>query len=290
MLPMPASWEVQDKLSPPQLDLQSRFSRAKRLREGIGLCWDGRGGRMPVSSLPTAAGRGSEQGMLCAGQQDLGPGSGSPEMAARGNLAPRPPRPPLPRGSPALHAGPPRPPACSIQPTKQPQVPAPREVKHPLVWGYVGWDSLGRGWGRSPGSWVAAASRRWAGCSPGSAGSGVCLYAWICACLHTCAVAAGPGSVSPQFGAALGALPGLNKPARGDGAAALLPPQSVRSLPGDTAAGKVAGRWQAGCDSEQSDVMEVSGGLHPPLGACLGDPPLSGALCAGWWAWGMLWH
>lgn len=41
MLPMPASWEVQDKLSPPQLDLRSGFSRGKRLRERIGLCQDG---------------------------------------------------------------------------------------------------------------------------------------------------------------------------------------------------------------------------------------------------------
>lgn len=222
----------------------------------------------------------------------MGPGSGSPEMAARRNLAPRPPRPPLPRGSPALHAGPPRPPACSIQPTRQHLVPAPREVKHPLVWGYVGQHSLERGWGWSLGSWVAAdpTGGQDAGGSRGSGGSRMCLYTWICACLHTCAVAARPGSVSPQFGAALGALPGLNKPARGDGAAAPLPPQSVRSLPGDTAARKVAGRWQAGCDSEQGDVMEVSGGPHPPLGACFWDSALSGALCAGWWAWGMLWH
>lgn len=34
---MPASWEVQDTLSPPQLDLRSGFSRGKRLREGIGV-------------------------------------------------------------------------------------------------------------------------------------------------------------------------------------------------------------------------------------------------------------
>lgn len=116
--------------------------------------------RVFPSLTATAAGRGSEQEMLCAGQQDqaMGPGSGSPEMAARRNLAPRPPRPPLPRGSPALRAGPPRPPACSIQPTKQPQVPAPREVKHPLVWGYVGWHNPGRGWGRSPGSRMQAAA------------------------------------------------------------------------------------------------------------------------------------
>lgn len=117
------------------------------------MCWDG--GAPPhacvfPSHTATAADRGSEQGMLCAGGQDqaMGPGSGSPEMAARRNLAPRPPRPPLPQGSPALRAGPQRPPACSIQPTKQHQVPAPREVKHPLVWG---WHSPARGWGWSPG-------------------------------------------------------------------------------------------------------------------------------------------
>lgn len=67
------------------------------------------------------------------------------------------------------------------------------------------------------------------------------MYVWMCTCLHTCVVAARLGSVSPQFGATLGALQGLNEPARGDGAAALLQPQSVRSLPGNTAARKVAG-------------------------------------------------
>lgn len=72
------------------------------------------------------------------------------------------------------------------------------------------------------------------------------------------------------------------EPAPGAAAAALLPPQPVRSLPGDRAARKVAG-----CGgSKRSDVLEVSGGPRPPLGACFGDLPLPGVLCAGWWVQG----
>lgn len=138
------SWEAQDGLSLPWLDLWRGFSGGKRLRDGIGVALGSvgvGGGPLPSCVSPpwaaTAAGRGSEWGMLCASGQDqaMGPGSGSPEMATRGNLAPRPPRPPPPRGSPALHAGPPRPPAGPSWLSKQHQVPAPRETKHSAVRG-----------------------------------------------------------------------------------------------------------------------------------------------------------
>lgn len=117
------------------------LAEEKRLREGIGVAPGSVGGAPPSCVSPpwaaAAVGRVSEWATLCASGQDwaMGPGSGSPEMAARGNLAPRPPRPPPPRGSPALRAGPPRPSACLSRPSKQHQVPAPREAKHPPVRG-----------------------------------------------------------------------------------------------------------------------------------------------------------
>ncbi|XP_042652263.1 activated CDC42 kinase 1 isoform X3 [Tyto alba] len=108
------------------------------LGRGLGLCralsgWGGTPTRLRLSCPGGHCCRqGLRAGMLCAGGQDqaMGSGSGSPETAARGNLAPRPPRPPPPRGSPALHASSPRPPACPSQPSKQHQVPAPKEAKH----------------------------------------------------------------------------------------------------------------------------------------------------------------
>lgn len=224
------SQDTQDRLSLPRLDLQRGFSGEKRLRQGIRVVLASLGvGGLPhpaASSSPraaTAAGRGSEWRTLCAGGQDwaMRPGSGSPEMAARGNPASRPPRPPPPRGSPALHPSPPRPPACPNQPSKQHQVPSPKDTKHPPVrgpmWVIVGWRNPARDWGQFLGSWVAAASHEQAGCSrqPGLWRGRVCLYAWVCACPHAFVVVAGLGSVSLQFGAAPGAPPGLSEPAQG---------------------------------------------------------------------------
>lgn len=149
------------------------------------------------------------------------------------------------------------------------------------MWG----DAVERGTaGWSLRTWVAAASQGWAGCGrqPSLVGAGcICTCGYVRA--HTPVPVAGPGSVSPQFGAAPRAPPGLSEPAPGAVTASLLPPQLVRSLPGDTATRKVAGglRRQAGCDSKRGDVPEVSGGPHPPLGACFGDPPLLRVVGAG---------
>lgn len=256
---MPASWEVQDKLSPPQLDLRSGFSRGKRLREGIGvvLGWWGpptclclsfphshccRQGLRAGDALCWGAGsgRGARLWEPRDGSEEEPGTSASPATPATGVTSP-------PCWPPET--------SCLLHPANQAASGAStKRGKAPTGMGIRGVAQPREGLGMVPRCWVAAASHGWAGCrrQPCLWWSGVCLYAWICACLHTCAVAARPASVSPQFGAALGALPGLNEPARGDGAAALLPPppQSVRSLPGDTAARKVAGRWQAGCDSE----------------------------------------
>lgn len=120
---------VGDGLRP---DIRSGFSSGKRLREriGVALGFVGAGGALlgcgHVHRLMAAQRAGDALGQ----NQTMVLGSSGTEPTARGHPVSRPRRPPPPRVSALLHAGPPR---CPSEPC---QLPAARKAEHASVWGH----------------------------------------------------------------------------------------------------------------------------------------------------------
>lgn len=234
-LPAPGSREAQGRLSPPRLDLRRGFSRGKRLREGIGVA----SGSVGVGGSPPAWLRLSFPNGCCCGQ-GLRAGDALCWRAGSGHRARLWEHGDSSRGEAGTPTSPATPatgvtgPTCQTSKTSCLPELAERAASYAGAeggktptgmgpcGGNVGSRNPARGWGRSPGSgWQQhRGSGQAAAGSPVSGGSrgafvrmGMCVPArlrrrgWAGEC------------VSPQFGAAPGALSGLSEPARGAAAA-----------------------------------------------------------------------